>query len=666
MEECFTNPGRDTSGRKEGANVRGTFGRGAKDVPIFGGATYECVRDDQYARLEINDRGEGDFTKDSRGKTFVRCTPEIRARLGVRKGNGTVVTVSVTSNFTLKSFEWWCATFAKHFQLRDILSDPRRRVEIEEGDRRHLLQYKYPDGKLVLDKVLDVPGYPEAKPRLKVYQYGSKDTTAQLEEQKYTEYWEAGVLVKGRKAIFEKTFFERSLVYDPEAGRFFGELSCPHLDTLINEYRDYERQRKEHPAANNVLIVRRDRQGLEANHPFVEALYAVAGAELRAVMLARRATNKESVASEAMERRLDSVARAAERFLMELDEEMQDQDGGRGSAGLPQGLHLIPRVSSLPPGGNVVISLMGVGLSASPPGQPQVTFLPTDGLAYQPGEWTPSGDDSKNWRLPLKVRASEKLGTWAIHVRLEDRLVQGEVRVTTGSTPAPAEPPETLQFDHKRYGLGVGRPRSLRVMAPNTNNGDRIVHVHSDNPDFVVKAGGLLELRHASDPERLEGAIQLEARRAGARGTVFARMGDWLAKAYVSADGERGRRIAFGLTEKTQGSSRSWWEDLEDDSGIVRKLWITVRDKSVGRYLGRPVDGKWPDQDSLHFRMLLAEIFAEEVVREHLLRQSIRGQDASERGVPQILFEIQSFKQRFLPIAHQKMIPSPDTVRLPQ
>src|SRR3990172_10630882 len=68
MEQCFTYPGKDTSGRSSGLNVRGSLGRGAKDVPYFGSAKFECIKDGYYTCLGIDDRGEGDFQRDARGR----------------------------------------------------------------------------------------------------------------------------------------------------------------------------------------------------------------------------------------------------------------------------------------------------------------------------------------------------------------------------------------------------------------------------------------------------------------------------------------------------------------------------------------------------------------------------------------------------------------------
>ena len=173
MVERLTRPGLNTSGRSKGSNVRGCLGRGAKDIAYFGAATFECIKDDRYACLEINKYGEGRFRADARGRDSLQCPTEIRERLGIaRAKTGTVVTVSVES-LPVHQFAWWHTTFRKHFQLRDILADPRRQIEVVDKmtGRSEKLHYRYPEGEVIFDKVLDVAGYPNARTHLTVSEH---------------------------------------------------------------------------------------------------------------------------------------------------------------------------------------------------------------------------------------------------------------------------------------------------------------------------------------------------------------------------------------------------------------------------------------------------------------------------------------------------------------
>lgn len=647
MERCFTYPGKDTSGRSSGLNVRGSLGRGAKDVPYFGSAKFECIKDGYYTCLVIDDRGEGDFQRDARGRPSVRCTPEMRGRLGIPNGkNGTVVTLQVKRDFTVKQFKWWCETFRKHFQLRDVLSDPRRRVEVVDGKRgrSQVLRYKYPEGKVVVDKTLEVPDYADAQPRLIIREHVATGRAAHLDDDKFTAYWEAGILVKGGKAIFESTFFDRALTYDPEASRFFGELRCPYIDTLIGEH-----------GKDRNAVVKRDRSGLQLDHPFVEKLYAVAATEVRGVIAARRATESGSVASEETERRLSKLAQAAAKFLVDKAEELEDEFGGGlgGEVGLPPGFYLIPSACTIAPGDAVTLSIVSVGTPLNGLSRPRVSVWPPAGLRHEAGEWREGGEEENRCRLPLRVQASDALGAWAIQVSVDNTQLRAQVHVAPPTLP---EPPATLEFEHKSYRVRVGRPRTVRIVAPASEGaGMPVANLASDNPDIVVKGGGVVELRRVSAPPLLEGVAEVVAYRTGVSGTLTAKLGRDYATARVTTDGG-GPNVRFDLTDETNGDNRSWWDNMQTERGLIRQLWITVRDKSVKRYLGRPVGGKWPGEDTLHFRMLLAEIIAEEVVREHLLRQSARSNDVVERGVPQLLFEIQKLKGEFLLTAHQHLI----------
>jgi len=654
MEECFTRPGANTSGRSRGSNVRGSLGRGAKDVPYFGEAKFESIKDERYACLPINDRGEGQFQADDRGRTSVRCTPEIRKRLGIPGGkNGTVVTVLVKRNFPVKQFKWWCETFRKHFQLRDVLADPRRRVEIVDAGsgRAEKLRYRYPEGRVVLEKTLEVADYPDATPRLVV-----REHAGHLEDDRFSPYWEAGILVKGRKAIFENTFFDRALAHDAEASRYFGELRCEEIDDLIGKYEGYERTRREPPASNPISILKRDRSGLHPEHPFVERLYAAAAAEMRGVIARGRSPGEESVASDETSRRLDRLARAAERFLAEKAEQAEEEVGsGALGLGLPPGVYLIPSSCTVGPGDSASLSLVSVGKLLEELSSPVVSLSPPHGLEHEVGQWVRSGEEANRHRLALRFHASDALGTWGVDISVAGKHLRGSVRVAKPEIP---EPPQTLEFDHKNYSVRVGKPRALRLLAPvGDGQGPAAASIVSDNPDVVVKGGGRIELQRAENPPRMEGVAEVVCGRAGATAILTASLNGQSAKAKVSAERGGGPKIQFDLTARTKGNARSWWENRETERGTVRQLWITVRDKSVGRYLGRPAGGRWPGQDSLHFRLLEAEIIAEEVVREHLLNKSVRSPDAAQRDVVEVIFEIQDLKAQFLPIAHGHLIP---------
>ena len=156
---------------------------------------------------------------------------EDRSSLGIQRGAGTVVAVKVKAGTRCPQHQTLKRKLASHYQLRDILSDPRRRVELYtvNSGARDLLTYQYPDLPTVFDDDLTVEGYPEARAHLTVWRHhdrfdeGPDDPTRPI-----------GVLLKGRRAIYDNTLF--GLEGNPNAGWFAGKLTCEYVDVLARDF----------------------------------------------------------------------------------------------------------------------------------------------------------------------------------------------------------------------------------------------------------------------------------------------------------------------------------------------------------------------------------------------------------------------------------------------
>lgn len=93
--------GRRTSGFEKGKARRGLHGRGARDVVAFGVVYFESIKEEEYNHLIIPPSLKCRFTE-SRAK---KATEEIRKKLGIPRGNSTVVTIEVESRFKLPHHE---------------------------------------------------------------------------------------------------------------------------------------------------------------------------------------------------------------------------------------------------------------------------------------------------------------------------------------------------------------------------------------------------------------------------------------------------------------------------------------------------------------------------------------------------------------------------------
>ena len=103
---------------------------------------------------------------------------------------------------------------------------------------------------------------------------------------------------------------------------------------------------------------------------------------------------------------------------------------------------------------------------------------------------------------------------------------------------------------------------------------------------------------------------------------------------------------------------------LEDiDLGNQRYRWrqnvleIAGKHPSLRRYLGEKATG-FPGQESIHFRLLLAEIVAEAVCA-HLLSRNVEASPEDYEDADWDLYyaEYSKYMTKFLPIAHKLQCP---------
>jgi len=225
--------GKRTSGFEKGKPRRGLHGRGARDVAAFGTVHFESIKDEEYNHLIIPPSLKCRFI-DPHPK---KVTSNIRKKLGISRGNGTVVTIEVESRFRIPQHETLLKDFSRYYSLRDIFSSLRREVILVDlnKNREDRLFYKFPSGETVFDDDVMIPEYPVAKVHLVVY----KHSTAF--EQGVLPYRE-GILAKSAAAIHDCTYF--GLESDALAWKLSGQLYCDYIDYLV---RDYDDREEEHP-----------------------------------------------------------------------------------------------------------------------------------------------------------------------------------------------------------------------------------------------------------------------------------------------------------------------------------------------------------------------------------------------------------------------------------
>ncbi|MGA2876295.1 MAG: hypothetical protein ABSE82_12245, partial [Nitrososphaerales archaeon] len=334
MTHAIGDIGMRTSGFESGQSVRGNLGRGAKDLAAFGPVTFESICDDFLSIMTL----EADGSFDDIVERKVQTTD--RERLGIPRGSGTVVTVLVEPTFACPKHQTILDRLSKHYQLRDINSDPRREVTLVDlnTDTVDGVRYGRPSLTEVKADEFLIPEYPNASALITIFR------SAERYENPVSDSGRPeGLLLKGRRAIYENSLF--SYENNPHSHWFSGSVVCEYIDILALEYDELEAKNLGHAPQNPIPIISRSRDGLEHEHPFYKALAKAVDSVFGPLVEdeEQRASQNEVHEDAKLRRSLDVLGKDLGQLV---DEDLRDIDdnglGGNGGGGKDALIRIVP------------------------------------------------------------------------------------------------------------------------------------------------------------------------------------------------------------------------------------------------------------------------------------------------------------------------------------
>lgn len=654
METRIVELGGRTSGFEEGRAVRGNQGRGAKDVTAFGPVLFESIRDDEYAALRLQPTGE--YEEPPRRR---QATPEDRKRLGIQRGNGTVVTITVRETIRCPNHSTLRKRLSCHFQLRDIMADREREVVLvnlntEEEDR---LGFRVVEGEQLRSVSFPIQGYPGIAASLEVRQLRER-----CEDPSSDPYRLGGILIKGRRAIYENTLL--AFEGNPHAAFLYGSLVCAHIDTLAREYDDRAGRGESQTADNPIPIIGRARDGLRHEHPFYVALRQATEAVLKEIVAEEEERIRRAAArmeNETTRRTLDRLAREAARFMEEelRNAEAEELPVGVGKGGVKP-LTIIPSEAICYLGERRTLTVVALRAGLPENEGVSVTMDPEGVVELIDGALVPlrphrRRDDVLAGQIRVQPLVPELT---LIQAEVEGRLAEALVEVQEERPPSPpTDAPETLEFERDRYRIGWLRTKVLTLRAPRkVCEAGSTVKVSCDAPGIVVLTDHV-SMEFNVHLGYVVGHVRVEGRALGAIGTIRASFEGVSAecRAFVTRE-EAGPRLLFKLEDKDGGKYRALWEEHEDPSTgeRVHMLEIMGRHPALRRYLGEPPH--FPGQNTPWVKVIIGEIIADNVCREIARRvDALRSQE--ERPDSEGFYaEHYSRMLRLLPRFHELML----------
>lgn len=653
MNEKLRGYGQRISGLEQGAKVRGTNSRGAKDIAALGKASFESIPGDGYVH-------RCDITQEFVPYESEKLTPQHRKKIGIAKGTGTLATLRLDSHVKVPLHDNLVSDVSRLVALREILGNPNRTVVVRDlnHDREDVVHAPIIEGNDKVKETFEIPGYPGANAKLTI-----KRAHKQFDREK-SRFRTGAIYIESTHAVHEATLFDPKLEVDPHAAWFFGKLSCAYIDQLWNEYDDAsERQEEPDPANPYPIIDPLRKQGLDRDHPFVQALFGEVLKRLRPLVDNEREQaegQKAQVESKETRKRLNKLESAAAKFM---EEKQEDNDASRDPNKSDQSTKLKEKGYTLnPPFAQLVCGhSQKFWLNIRQEAFPEFQVGSDVHIKCQSDEITasksicglePHPTEENVLRAVWSVKANKVTPATGIRVRIGS--IVEETIIEVFATEADKYKHVTaLQFGRKQYRVSTdNRRKSIVLMAPISQIPKRTAfEVECTNTDIDIL--GKKELVPSKVTGITRCVFYVRTSTTGASGLLTARVNGQETSVSLVGTDPKGTGISIKLEDIDLGNQRYSWRN-----NVLR---IAARHPSLKRYLG-PKSANFPGQEKQHFRVILAEIVADAVCSKVIEKREAAGQYDDEDSDWNFFYaEWSKLMTEFLPLAHSLQL-SPSEV----
>lgn len=646
-----------TSGfiESKGQRVRGLMGRGAKECVVFGNLKYQSIKYREYSEVELK--------KPAIFKPVVqkKATAIERIDIDIERGNGTLVTLEVGSQFKIPSHESLINNLPRYYSLRDIAADPNRKLILTDGNNSKKegvrLQYNYPQGEIVFDDKISIPDYPEAEAHLVIQKSPNR-----IKNDSGSPYWEGGILIKSNYAIHEVSSLSKKIENNPYFDFYFGKVICPYIDKLAIDYENAETRKWSHSAENPSRIIDPLRsEGIAKNHPFTKSLYREIKKHVNVLLKKDEDSAKQKtkeIENNKTKDRFRKLASEVGKFIKDNieDVEIEDENYLTESEIRSKGIVIIPGGLKIPIGEerkayvyccpsleqkekHVVISTDSDILKLSSEIIGLIDRGKDDGILV--GSFSVKGSKKGSTKIKLIWGKIDKYLSVSV---VESSEINRDIK--------------EFQFEKDNYSVKEGKKKNIRIFAHYQKfiYGRVKLKMSIENNKYckLLTENIILDYNRKSEEifgRRLAiGTVKIAGLKAGGpiKLSVTLQDKEISTKIRVIPKKDFGQDFEIKIVDEDLGDQRSVL--------IENKLKINGRHKNIKRYLGPGPD--FVGQDSIHFRLLMAELIADTVARR-VLELNAQKNVAGYRDMDATGFyrKHRGFMNSFLEKAHLIQIP---------
>lgn len=638
--------------------VRGAHGRGAKECVVFGTLQFESIKDGRYSNIELR-----------KPCTFIPiaerdATAVDRFELEIPK-NGTLVTLCVEKRFKVPIYKSFFSNLPRYYSLRDIVSNRKLILVNANTEKENILFYKEPQGKMVFDEEITVPDYPQDVAHAHVV---IKRADNRIPIDSKSSYWEGGFIVKSNHAIHGITSLSHDIENNHYFEYYFGRITCPYIDELFYEYEECEKNKQSHTSNNPVRIMDplRD-EGLFSEHPFTKALYSEIAKHVRNILKKHEEEvghRSREVENEQTKKRHQKLGRAVGKFFKEEVEDLEsyEDENYLGNADIPAGgMRIVPEGLKVP-----INKTKKVYIYVKPIAQQEDKHVL---ISVESDSIKVNSDivrliDRGDGILTNSVSFTGIQVANDIKVKL---VWNNVVKFISVSVVIQEQQPPSLtefQFEKQNYTVKEGKEKKLTIVAqwPEFIHGKVTLKINMAHNEYCELAHDTIALdydRTSSEKygkKFATGVVKVKGIKAGGHVTISAILQnkEITAKIRVAPQEKFGQPFEIKLVDEEELGT----EQRAFLMGNIMK--INGRHKVMQRYLG-PRE-KWDDtQNSMHVRLLIAELVADTVVRRILESRSQKNSsEYNDMDVTRFYKEHRQYTEKFLEIAHYIQIPNHD------